>query len=122
MPMVCPMVLGMASTSMQEPPRLLLTALADEPRHGYDLIKEVAEGAVKLGTGTLYAALARLQQQGWVEATGEEVIDGRHRRYYALTRAGADALAEETERLRAAVREADRRLQLRLGGAGGVTA
>lgn len=119
------MVLVMASTSMQEPTRLLLTALADEPRHGYALIKEVAEvseGRVKLRTGTLYAALARLQQQGWVEVTGEEVVDGRHRRYYALTRAGADALAEETERLRAAVREADRRLQLRLGGAGGVTA
>ncbi|WP_245974575.1 PadR family transcriptional regulator [Thermomonospora umbrina] len=106
----------MATTSMQEPTRLLLTALADEPRHGYALITEVAAisaGRVRLRTGTLYAALARLQQQGWVRVTGEEVVDGRHRRYYTLTEDGAAALSEETARLRATVREADRRLRLR---------
>lgn len=95
---------------------LLLTALADAPRHGYGLIKEVegiSSGRVRLRTGTLYAALSRLQQQGWVQVTGEEVVGGRHRRYYALTEQGADALAEETARLRATVREADRRLRLR---------
>ncbi|MFF5263909.1 PadR family transcriptional regulator [Actinomadura viridis] len=106
----------MASTSMQEPTRLLLTALADEPRHGYALIKEVeliSAGRVRLRTGTLYAALARLQQQGWVQVTGEEVVDGRHRRYYTLTGAGSEALAEETARLRDTVLEAERRLRLR---------
>lgn len=106
----------MASTVMQEPTLLLLTALADEPRHGYALIKEVetvSSGRVRLRTGTLYAALARLQQQGWVEVTGEEVVDGRHRRYYALTNDGVDALAEETARLQATVQEANRRLRLR---------
>src|SRR3954463_8523626 len=110
----------MATNVMQEPTLLLLTALADAPRHGYGLIKGVeaiSSGRVRLRTGTLYAALARLQQQGWVDVTGEEVFDGRHRRYYALTGAGADALAEETARLRVTVREADRRLRLRFGGA-----
>lgn len=110
----------MATTVMQEPTLLLLTALADEPRHGYGLIKEVetiSSGRVRLRTGTLYAALARLQQQGWVEVTGEEVVDGRHRRYYALTEDGAGALAAETARLQATVQEANRRLRLR-----GVTA
>ena len=110
----------MATNVMQEPTLLLLTALADEPRHGYGLIKEVeaiSSGRVRLRTGTLYAALARLQQQGWVEVTGEEVVDGRHRRYYALTEKGVDALAGETARLRATVQEANRRLRLR-----GVTA
>lgn len=110
----------MATNVMQEPTLLLLTALADEPRHGYGLIKEVEDissGRVRLRTGTLYAALARLQQQGWVEVTGEEVVDGRHRRYYALTEDGVEALARETARLQATVREANRRLRLR-----GVTA
>jgi DNA-binding PadR family transcriptional regulator len=110
----------MASTTLQEPTLLLLTALADAPRHGYALIKEVdviSSGRVRLRTGTLYTALSRLQQQGWVQVTGEEVIDGRHRRYYALTSAGADALEAETARLRATVQEADRRLRLRVGGA-----
>jgi DNA-binding PadR family transcriptional regulator len=83
----------MASTAMQEPTLLLLTALADAPRHG--------------------SALTRLQQQGSVQATGEEVVEGRHRRYYALTAKGADALAEETARLQTMVREANRRLRLR---------
>lgn len=95
---------------------LLLTALADEPRHGYALIKEVdaiSSGRVRLRTGTLYAALARLQQQGWVRVAGEEVVEGRHRRYYALTDDGAGALAEETARLEETVREAARRLRLR---------
>jgi DNA-binding PadR family transcriptional regulator len=106
----------MATNVMQEPTLLLLTALADEPRHGYGLIKEVeaiSSGRVRLRTGTLYAALARLQQQGWVEVTGEEVVDGRHRRYYRLTEDGAEALAVETARLKATVQEADRRLRLR---------
>jgi DNA-binding PadR family transcriptional regulator len=106
----------MASTTMQEPTLLLLTALADTPRHGYALIKEVEEissGRVRLRTGTLYAALTRLQQEGWVRVTGEEVVGGRHRRYYALTEAGAGALAEETARMRATAREAARRLRLR---------
>ncbi len=101
---------------MQEPTRLLLTALADEPRHGYALIKEVeaiSSGRVRLRTGTLYSALARLQEQGWVEASGEEVVDGRHRRYYALTDEGGAALAEEAARLRSLAAEADRRLALR---------
>ncbi|MFC0040254.1 PadR family transcriptional regulator [Actinomadura rayongensis] len=106
----------MTSTAMQEPTRLLLTALADEPRHGYALIKEVeaiSSGRVRLRTGTLYAALARLQEQGWVEVAGEEVVDGRHRRYYALTGAGGEVLADEAARLRAQAAEAERRLRLR---------
>ncbi|MGN9843677.1 PadR family transcriptional regulator [Nonomuraea sp. H19] len=96
---------------------ILLTALADAPRHGYALIKEVEDiscGRVRLRTGTLYAALSRLQQQGWVHIVGEEVVEGRHRRYYALTDVGTDALAEETVRLRATLQEASRRLRLRL--------
>lgn len=98
---------------MQEPTLLLLTALADAPRHGYALIQEISaisDGRVKMRTGTLYGALDRLLGQGLIEVAAEEVVDGRARRTYALTDAGRDALAAEAERLRAVATEAERRL------------
>ncbi|WP_174501552.1 PadR family transcriptional regulator [Streptacidiphilus melanogenes] len=101
---------------MQEPTLLLLTALADEPRHGYALMQQVAEishGRVRLRTGTLYGALERLQREGMVRVEREEVVDGRARKVYALAEPGVTALAEETERLRAVAAEARRRLALR---------
>lgn len=100
---------------MQEPTLLLLTALADAPRHGYALIQEVAEisgGRVKMRTGTLYGALDRLLQQGLIEVAEEGIVDGRARRTYALSSAGRAALATEADRLRAVVAEADRRLTI----------
>ncbi|MEY9943609.1 DNA-binding PadR family transcriptional regulator [Kitasatospora sp. GAS1066B] len=98
---------------MQEPTLLLLTALADAPRHGYALIQEVAVisgGRVKLRTGTLYGALDRLLGQGLVRVESEEVVDGRARRTYALTDTGREVLTAEAERLRAVAAEAERRL------------
>ncbi|MFJ9460177.1 PadR family transcriptional regulator [Kitasatospora sp. NPDC101447] len=103
----------MTERSMQEPTLLLLTALADAPRHGYALIQEIAvisEGRVKMRTGTLYGALDRLLGQGLIEVAAEEVVDGRARRTYALTDAGRGALAAEAARLRAVATEAERRL------------
>lgn len=98
---------------MQEPTLLLLTALADAPRHGYALIQEIdaiSDGRVRMRTGTLYGALDRLLQQGLIEVAAEEIVDGRARRSYALTDAGRDALTTEAERLRAVASEAERRL------------
>lgn len=98
---------------MQEPTLLLLTALADAPRHGYALIQEISEisdGRVKMRTGTLYGALDRLLQQGLIEVAAEEIVDGRARRTYALTGPGRTALATEAERLRSVAAEAERRL------------
>ncbi|MGW2253815.1 PadR family transcriptional regulator [Kitasatospora sp. NPDC001660] len=103
----------MTERSMQEPTLLLLTALADAPRHGYALIQEIAEisgGRVKMRTGTLYGALDRLLGQGLIEVAAEEIVDGRARRTYALTDAGRGALATEAERLRVVAAEAERRL------------
>ncbi|MFJ9949095.1 PadR family transcriptional regulator [Kitasatospora sp. NPDC091207] len=105
----------MTERAMQEPTLLLLTALADAPRHGYALIQEVSaisEGRVKMRTGTLYGALDRLLQQGLIEVAAEEVVDGRARRSYALTRTGRAALAAEAGRLRAVASEAERRLSV----------
>ncbi|UQU67325.1 PadR family transcriptional regulator [Couchioplanes caeruleus] len=89
---------------MREPTFWILTALAPEPRHGYGVIREAAAlsgGRITLQAGTLYAALDRLADEGLVEVDREEIVEGRTRRYYRLTRSGATALSAETERLRA---------------------
>ncbi|CAG7649861.1 PadR family transcriptional regulator [Actinacidiphila bryophytorum] len=103
----------MSDRPLQEPTLLLLTALADEPRHGYGLIQEIdaiSHGRVRMRTGTLYGALDRLLQQGLIEVQREEVVDGRARKVYALASAGRSTLAAETARLRSVVEEAERRL------------
>ncbi|WP_101378455.1 MULTISPECIES: PadR family transcriptional regulator [Kitasatospora] len=106
----------MVERSMQEPTLLLLTALADAPRHGYALIQEIAAisaGRVTMRTGTLYGALERLLGQGLIRVESEEIVDGRARRSYALTDSGRQALATEADRLRAVATEAQRRLSVR---------
>lgn len=83
---------------------LVLLALADGPRHGYGIVQEVlalSGGDVRLGAGTLYGVLDRLGVAGLVEDAGEEVVDGRLRRYYRLTADGGAAAAAETARLSA---------------------
>jgi PadR family transcriptional regulator PadR len=90
----------------------VLAALLDERLHGYGIIKKVAAlsgGAVKLTTGTLYGALDRLVGQGLVAPDGEERVEGRLRRYYRITEAGAEDVRAEAERMRRAVRAVGRR-------------
>ena len=99
---------------MREPTFWILTALASAPRHGYGVIQEAAAlsgGRVKLQPGTLYAALDRLVAEGLVEHDREEVIDGRTRRYYRLTRHGATCLQEETAKMRASLEAATSQLK-----------
>jgi DNA-binding PadR family transcriptional regulator len=99
---------------MREPTFLILTALADQPRHGYGIIQEVAAvsaGRVSLLPGTLYTALDRLVAQGLVERDREEVADGRLRRYYRLSANGIAALDAEAARLRELATAAEARLR-----------
>ena len=108
---------------MQEPTFLILTALAAGPQHGYGIltdIDEISGGAQRLRAGTLYAALDRLTQQGWVEPDREVVVEGRLRRYYRLTATGLDGLERETARLRANLSAATTRLRARSGVAEGL--
>jgi PadR family transcriptional regulator PadR len=105
---------------MQRPSFLILSALAVEPLHGSAVIKEVTRlstGTVRLAAGTLYAALDRLTDEGLIEVDREETIDGRLRRYYRLTTAGASALAAEAAQMRRDARMVTERLR-RAGPAG----
>lgn len=81
---------------------LILLSLAPQPRHGYAIMKEVAalsNGRVQLSTGTLYGALKRFLDQGWVERFDETVVNGRERKAYRLTDLGQSILDAETARL-----------------------
>jgi DNA-binding PadR family transcriptional regulator len=104
---------------MQEATFLILTALADGSQHGYGIITEVAQissGRVKLRAGTLYTALDRLRADGLVAVDGEEVVEGRLRRYYRLTPEGTAVLAAEAARLHENAAAALRRLSPGLAG------
>ncbi|MEU4242807.1 PadR family transcriptional regulator [Actinoplanes sp. NPDC026619] len=101
---------------MREPTFWILTALAQQPRHGYGIIQEVSglsEGQVTLQAGTLYAALDRLAAEGVIEVDRDEKVDGRDRRYYRLTDGGVLALNEEIGRLARNARTAGHQLATR---------
>ncbi len=92
----------MIQIPLTEPVLLLLLSLADQPRHGYSILKDVATmsgGRVQLSTGTLYGALQRLLNQGWIERF-EENESTRDRRAYRLTSRGRRNLRAEVERMR----------------------
>ncbi|HTT31267.1 MAG TPA: helix-turn-helix transcriptional regulator [Solirubrobacteraceae bacterium] len=100
--------------AMHEASFLILTALAGESQHGYGIITDVAQisgGRVQLKAGTLYTALDRLVADGLIELDREEIVDNRLRRYYRITREGAQRLAEEADRLRSNAHAALTRLQ-----------
>lgn len=87
---------------MREPTYVVLAALLDGPLYGYAIVRvalELSDGRVRLTAGTLYGALQRLSEEALVAEDGEEVVDGRTRRYYRLTDAGRQAVAAETARL-----------------------
>jgi len=86
---------------------LVLTSLADGPKHGYALIKDIeAMSGEAMGPGTLYGVLVRLEQEGLVEPLESE--DRRHP--YRLTGAGAVALRERLEAITRVARIGLRRL------------
>lgn len=101
---------------MSEQTFLVLTALAEEPLHGYAVVQAVetlSEGRVRLRVGTLYGVLDRLVADGLAEPDREEVHQGRLRRYYRLTNDGVRTLAAEVARMRSNVRAASAVLRAR---------
>ncbi|MFZ4894391.1 PadR family transcriptional regulator [Plantibacter sp. Mn2098] len=103
-------------TTLSESAFWILTALAREPRHGYAILRDVqdiSDSTATLRVTTLYAGLERLVQSGLIQVSGEEIVEGRARRYYELTPGGRAALIAETERLQARVTAARTRLAAR---------
>ncbi len=99
-----------------------LVALADGPLHGYAITQSVetaSEGTVKMGPGTLYGSLQRIQVAGFVERVEAPAgVEGSHadrRRYFEITQAGLAALEREGRRLASAVKVLRSRGLLRTG-------
>ena len=102
----------MAADALSSQQFHILLALTDDDRHGYGIIQEVlvrTGGAVRLNTGALYTAIARLVGTGLIRETGRRDADDARRRYYALTRDGRAALAAEAARLDALLAQARRK-------------
>jgi PadR family transcriptional regulator PadR len=83
----------------------ILLSLSDEPLHGYAIIQDIlrrTDGEVRLTASTLYDALLRLVEQrliAEVDAPDADTDRDARRRYYRLSRAGRDAVADEVQRL-----------------------
>jgi DNA-binding PadR family transcriptional regulator len=90
-----------------EPALLVLISLADGPKHGYAMAQDIEQiSGQKLGPGTLYGAITRLETAKWIEPLPAE----DRRRPYRLTTAGSRVLRARLESLRAMTRAAQSRL------------
>ena len=79
---------------------LILKTLALDPMHGWGIsqrIQQISEGVLCINQGSLYPALHRLEQQGWISSEWGNSENNRQAKYYRLTRTGRKQLAEETE-------------------------
>ena len=98
---------------------LILASLAGGPKHGYAMLEDIeALAGVRMGPGTLYTTLARLQQRGWIEALPAE----ERRHPYRLTAAGGAVLRDQLVRLEGFIAAGLRRMgqQGRAQAEGGV--
>jgi len=88
---------------------LILKTLSLEPKHGWAIakrIQQVSGDVLQVQQGSLYPALHRLEQQGWIRAKWAESETGRQAKFYSLTAAGRKQLEQETanwDRLSAAI-------------------
>lgn len=88
---------------------LILRTVARQPVHGWAIAKDIERRSgdvLQVQQGSLYPALHRLEQQGWLEAEWRETDSGRKAKFYSLTRAGRRRLEQELsgwERLAAAI-------------------
>lgn len=93
---------------MSDPPLLVLASLAGGEKHGYAMMEDIERFAgVRLGPGTLYGAITRLEERGWIRPVDSE----DRRRPYRITAAGRRHLEAEAAALDRLVRTAIRRLK-----------
>ena len=73
------------------------------PQHAYELaarLEQVAEHPLMLNQGTLYPALVRLEQKGWIKGAWQRTESNREAKFYSITKAGTRALEKQAERWR----------------------
>ena len=92
------------ASALTESTYYILLALADQPRHGYAILKDVealSSGRLVLSTGTLYGAIKRLLEAGWIRRAADPDAENavRDRQAYQLTPEGRRVAALEAERL-----------------------
>jgi DNA-binding PadR family transcriptional regulator len=93
---------------MSDPALLLLASLAGGEKHGYAIMEDIqAFAAVRLGPGTLYGAITRLEERGWIRALPGD----QRRRPYAITNAGREHLRQQLAALNAIVKTGSARLR-----------
>lgn len=97
---------------LREPTFFILLSLSPGPKHGYAIMKDVdrlSEERVKLSTGTLYGAISRLLDRGWIRRVDDPVpnVTDRERKSYALTELGRKVLNAEITRLQKLVSVAE---------------
>src|SRR6188508_408349 len=76
---------------------LILQVLSLEPAHGYGIaarLEQISKSVVQVNQGSLYPALHRLEQKGWLKAAWKQSETGREAKFYAITRKGQKQLAE----------------------------
>ena len=79
---------------------LILKTIALEPMHGWAIaqrIKQVSQDLLQLNQGTLYPALLRVEQKGWIRSEWKITENNRRAKYYSLTKAGRARLAAEEQ-------------------------
>ena len=93
---------------MSDPTTLILASLADGDKHGYAIMEDIQVFAgIRLGPGTLYGAISRLEERGWIRA----VKPGSRRQPYRITQEGLQHLKEQLAILGQVVRTGTRRLR-----------
>ena len=93
---------------MTDPTLLVLASLADGDKHGYAMMEDIQRFAsVRLGPGTLYGAITRLEERGWIRPVAAE----DRRQPYTITALGRRHLEEQVSSLNAVVKAAQRRLK-----------
>ena len=93
---------------MSDPPLLVLASLAEGTKHGYAIMEDIQRFAnIRLGPGTLYGAITRLEERGWIRSVESQ----DRRRPYRLTAAGRHYLEEQLAGLDRVVRTGQQRLK-----------
>jgi DNA-binding PadR family transcriptional regulator len=93
---------------MSDPTLLVLASLADSDKHGYAMMEDIRLFAgVRLGPGTLYGAITRLEQRSWIRRVPSE----DRRQPYTITATGREYLTEQVEQLGRVIKTASKRLK-----------